>query len=642
MESKKIQNNKKIEILQKLQINNKISIYHILNKEDNKIYLIRRIALKDESEEDLEKIKNEVKNLSIINCEYVIKFIKSFIKNNTFNIVTENYENISLRQFINKYKKENKLINQKILYHIIKEISFGLKEIHNMNIIHGNLNPDNLYFTKENKIKIGGFGIFNKLSNYNEYILYRNNYYNYNAPEIIKNEEITNKIDIWSLGCILYELCTLNYCFNSNNIIGLHNKIINENHGKINMKFYEPELQKLINLLLKKDPKERPKIKEICNLVIKNCDSNTEKKFEKKYGKSKIKMIIEIKEDDINKDIFFLDNSNYEEINGNIIFHDPLGEFNESNVKLYINKKKYRYTKYFRFAEKGEYNIKIKFYMPIKDCSKMFYNCKAIKSLDLSSMNTKNVINMSNMFFNCENLTNINLSKFNTQNVTNMSGMFNRCSNLDNIDLSFFNTKNTNNMSNMFSSCEKLKNLNLSNFNTQNVIDMSYMFSYCINLDKLDLSLFNTENVKNMAGMFYMCENLNNLNLSNFDTQNVENISEMFCHCENLVNINLSSFNIKNIVTMEKTFYNCYKVKNLDLSMFNTEKVENFSRTFYECKSLECLNISSFNIKSENNCFQMFFDCKQLKKIILSKEMDINSIEKAIKDTNIKPEIIYI
>ena len=59
------------------------------------------------------------------------------------------------------------------------------------------------------------------------------NHNNYIAPEIIKEETIINKADIWSLGCIIYELCTLEYCFESENIVCLYNKIIKEKHPKI-------------------------------------------------------------------------------------------------------------------------------------------------------------------------------------------------------------------------------------------------------------------------------------------------------------------------------------------------------------------------------------------------------------------------
>ena len=642
MKTNQNKSNKKCEILEKVKISDYITIYKVLNNEDNNVYSIKKIALNDESEEEIEKIKNDIKILTNINSEYIIKYKNAFIKNNSFNVVTEYCENVNLSQLINGYKNENKLISQNLIYHIIKDICLGLKELHNKNITHIDLNSDNIFLTKNKRVKLGCYGILKQLNYYNEYIMSKSHLYNFIAPEIIKGEKYNNKTDIWELGCIIYELCKLDYCFSCSNIIGLHNKIINDYHGKINLRFYEPELQRLIDLLLKKDYKERPNINDVYQQVIQLCDGGDEKKFVQTDEKNKIKMIIEIKDNDINKDIYFFDNTDYEDENGIKHFHDSLKELNESNAKLYINNKKYRFQKCFRFAKKGEYKIKLKFYFSIKDCSYMFYNCNVIKTIDLSKFHSKNVTNMSYMFYNCDNLSNINFSNFNTENVKNMNYMFCRCYNLTNIDFSSFNTKNLISMSCMFHSCDKLINLNLSSFDTQNVTDLSNIFSYCNNLTNIDLSSFNTKNIKNMAGMFYMCENLEKIDLLSFDTQNVEDMKEMFCYCEKLSNINLSSFNTSNVVNMEKMFSNCNNLKEIDLSSFNTEKVKNINKIFFDCKNLEIINMSSFKLVNITNLFQIFYNCKKLKKIFLNKNIDITYFEKEFEENNNKPEIILI
>ena len=89
------------------------------------------------------------------------------------------------------------------------------------------------------------------------------------APEMLNSSAKYNiKIDIWALGCIIFELCTLKCCFDCENYLGLFNKIINEKHDKINIEYYSSELQDLIDLLLKKDYKERPDIKIVYNKIM--------------------------------------------------------------------------------------------------------------------------------------------------------------------------------------------------------------------------------------------------------------------------------------------------------------------------------------------------------------------------------------
>lgn len=87
---------------------------------------------------------------------------------------------------------------------------------------------------------------------------------------------------------------------------------------------------------------------------------------------------------------------------------------------------------------------------------KMFDECKSLKSIDFSGINTSSVSNMSYMFCLCESLTQLDLSSFDTSNVTNMSYMFANCSSLTRLDISNFNMDNVTDYSNMFLGCDSL------------------------------------------------------------------------------------------------------------------------------------------------------------------------------------------
>ncbi|MBR4998676.1 MAG: BspA family leucine-rich repeat surface protein, partial [Clostridia bacterium] len=70
--------------------------------------------------------------------------------------------------------------------------------------------------------------------------------------------------------------------------------------------------------------------------------------------------------------------------------------------------------------------------------SSMFLNCAAIKTLDLTSFDTRYVTYMRSMFEGCSALISVNVTSFNTSKVTNMSAMFLNCKALKEIDLSSF------------------------------------------------------------------------------------------------------------------------------------------------------------------------------------------------------------
>ena len=606
-----------------------------LVEKDNKLYALKQYKMKLKNEE-IKQIKELINILSTINNEYLIKYYNTFMVNDTLNILMEFAGNKDLKKFINEYKNKSEFIDEKIIRNIILQICKGLKEIHYHKLIHRDLTPDNIFINKNNQIKIGDFGISKALTSSHNYAKTRLGKSHYLAPEIERGIEYNNKVDIYSLGCILYELFTLNEYY--------IDKYIEEKDCKINIEIYDSKYQELIDLLLKKDYHERPDINEVIDyLVDNNC----------------IIAEINIEEEDLNKEIRII-NSYEEVIREDLYFGISNKDFvkfeNEKeikdNCKIKINDNYIDFNYFFKFKEKGQHIIKYKFTNNITKIDFMFSFCKSLTDIDLSNFNNQNVEDMSYMFYGCDSLTNINLYNFNTQNVKNMSYMFFFCKSLTDIDLSNFNTQNVKDTSWMFYKCESLVNINLSNFNTQNVENMSCMFSFCESLKNLnlsdfctkkvknmisifylcksliniDLSSFNTQNVENMNRMFYGCKSLINLDLSNFNTQNVKNMSYMFFFCKSITYLNLSNFDTQNVNDMRSMFWGCESLKNIDLSNFNTQNVKNMSKMFFVCKSLAILDLSIFNTQNVKNMSYMFFGCKTLIFIDLSSFVTKNVI----------------
>ena len=237
-------------------------VYKVKNKDDNKYYVIKKILINGASKEELDKIKNEAKILSKLNSEYIVKYYNSFEGDNSFNIVME-YCDLDLRKYINMQSNNQKLLDKDIIYNLILDICQGLEEIHSQNLIHRDLKPENLFLTRDLKVKIGDFGVSKQLNRVNEFAKTQIGTLTYMAPEILEGQSYNNKVDIWSLGCIIYELCTLKLCFQSTSIDGLINIIKQSRHGNINSSQYGIWLQQLIDSLLIHDKEKRLNIQEI-------------------------------------------------------------------------------------------------------------------------------------------------------------------------------------------------------------------------------------------------------------------------------------------------------------------------------------------------------------------------------------------
>jgi len=151
----------------------------------------------------------------------------------------------------------------------------GLKILHDNNLIHRDLKSANIFLMKNGICKLGDLNITK---------LYKDDYLNlknsqmgtpcYAAPEIWNDKGYSFKSDIWSLGCILYELCTLDLPFGERNIKEVYFNIMKGKYNNI-PKHYSKEMEIIINLLLQKDPKKRPSCNEILEnkIIVKVIDN---------------------------------------------------------------------------------------------------------------------------------------------------------------------------------------------------------------------------------------------------------------------------------------------------------------------------------------------------------------------------------
>lgn len=152
----------------------------------------------------------------------------------------------------------------KYCYQLLK----GLNDIHRKFIIHRDIKPENVFLVKDGKkvtMKIGDFGLSQKVPENETYCHSFVGTPLYVAPEIIKLQPYTNKIDVWSLGCTLFELCILEPIFNGSCSLELNNCILNRPIPRIPNQ-YSDKLQNYISKMLVKDAHLRSTVAEILAL----------------------------------------------------------------------------------------------------------------------------------------------------------------------------------------------------------------------------------------------------------------------------------------------------------------------------------------------------------------------------------------
>lgn len=82
----------------------------------------------------------------------------------------------------------------------------------------------------------------------------------YSCPEIVQSQPYTDKADIWSLGCIIYELMTFTQPFSAGNPLTVAKKIVDGDYERLSAGTYSTMLTSVINLCMTAEPAHRPDV----------------------------------------------------------------------------------------------------------------------------------------------------------------------------------------------------------------------------------------------------------------------------------------------------------------------------------------------------------------------------------------------
>lgn len=159
-------------------------------------------------------------------------------------------------------KNKGKYFNESLVSTWIFQLILVVEYIHSCNIIHRDIKPQNIFVDKDMNLKIGDFGV-SKILDGTENCKTTAGTPLYFSPELIKGDHYSKKTDIWSLGCVIYEICTLEKPFHAKTgLLELMN-VIQTQEPKSIPKIYSPDLNKLIRKMLTKDAKKRPTSREL-------------------------------------------------------------------------------------------------------------------------------------------------------------------------------------------------------------------------------------------------------------------------------------------------------------------------------------------------------------------------------------------
>ena len=123
------------------------------------------------------------------------------------------YAEKDLAWHVEQRKKTHKHFNESLVTNWILQMLLAVGFMHSNKIVHRDLKPQNIFVDSEMNLKVGDFGISRLLDSTNQNCKTPAGTPSYMSPEMVDSQSYGYKADVWSLGCVIYEICSLERLF---------------------------------------------------------------------------------------------------------------------------------------------------------------------------------------------------------------------------------------------------------------------------------------------------------------------------------------------------------------------------------------------------------------------------------------------
>ena len=321
---------------------------HLPTKQKVAIKILDQEKIVDET--DIERIKREIKILSILHHKNIVHLYETITNENNIYIIMEYIEGKDLFQYINSLQRLTEYKSSQLFRQLISCLEY----IHKLGIVHRDIKPENILIDKEKKnLKLVDFGLGN-IYKKNELVKTACGSPCYAAPEMLTGKAYDGFYsDLWSCGVVLYCMLVGGLPFDDEDIKKLYRNIKMAKYDMPN--FLSNYAQDLIRRILVTNPKRRITLDEIKNHPF-------------LLMSEKINMNKEINDSEI-----FLDNDiiqkmkmkffkNEENINYDVIMNNIKNNLHNKITTIYylMCKEKYEKEKKIKNENKNEYiNINV-------------------------------------------------------------------------------------------------------------------------------------------------------------------------------------------------------------------------------------------------------------------------------------------
>lgn len=220
-----------------------------------------------------EKCLKEVRLLQSLDHPNIVKLKDSFIDAGELFIIVEWAEKGDLKWLIRRALARDVRFKQTEIWEYSRQLSGALDHMHQKRIMHRDLKPANIFVTINGSLKLGDLGLGRFFSSQTLEAFSKVGTPLYMSPEVLRGAGYDMRSDVWSLGCVLYELSMLRSPFKSDQQLSLYDLFV-----RISKADYpplpetvSPDFRELVGWMLALDPEKRfhcSQVLEVCNARV--------------------------------------------------------------------------------------------------------------------------------------------------------------------------------------------------------------------------------------------------------------------------------------------------------------------------------------------------------------------------------------